>query len=354
MTPTVRVRTVTVMLAAAVLWPQAVSPQSAKASRGTVSAAGSKPAGAVGTMRRAAPAPTQSPVLIVPGYSSALLRRLPHPAPEAAEAATRVHPAFRGVGPRGTATSADDRSSVASRSAASATRSGPAPEQPRSAPPNRRPTDAVLVWKPGGITPVTTDAAAARHDRLAGRRPLSGRMPIRVAAEPDPPVDPVVTVVPIFVPLDRTIVRSFDIPTNCASQLRQRPERRRFPWGLGWLQRYGRDVDVERGAVVAPSFYLRSPLLSGLYRGPEDCPPEVSGPEEHCAIVTLVADDDAAIAFEVPLPQFDARTPRQLRDAIREALAAGETVVITTTDGEEFDLMPGAVREIDATSCRLE
>jgi hypothetical protein len=140
---------------------------------------------------------------------------------------------------------------------------------------------------------------------------------------------------------------------RCEPLQRTRGERRRLPWGLGWLHRYGRDVEIERGAVAPPSLYLRSPLLSGLYE-PRDCPDGDADHEESCAIVSLVADDDAAIEIEVPLPQLEALHPRQLRDAIRERIAAGETVEVLSTDGEDFDLMPGTVREIDARSCPVE
>jgi hypothetical protein len=139
---------------------------------------------------------------------------------------------------------------------------------------------------------------------------------------------------------------------GCEWQQRQRADRRRLPWGLGWLHRYGRDVEVERGAVAPPSFYLRSPLLSGMYER-RDCPDAAEETDEACSIVSLVADDDAVIEFEVPLPQLESRNPRQLRDTIRQMIAAGETVELLSTDGEDFDLMPGAVREIDARSCRI-
>ncbi len=126
-----------------------------------------------------------------------------------------------------------------------------------------------------------------------------------------------------------------------------RHDRRRVPWGLGWLYRYGRDVEVERGGVVAPSFYMRSPLLSGLYLRP-DCDDDDAAT---CAQVTLVGDDDAEIVFEVPLPQLGASAPATLRDHIRSGLGSAETVVLRTTDGEDFELMPGAVRQVDVAVC---
>ena len=143
------------------------------------------------------------------------------------------------------------------------------------------------------------------------------------------------------------------VPPGCETQQRARGERRRLPWGLGWLHRYGRDVEIERGGVAPPSLYLRSPLLSGLYE-PRDCPGTEADPEEECGTVSLVADDDAAIEIEVPLPQLGARNARQLRDVIRERIGTGQTVVLRSTDGEDFDLMPGAVREIDARACPVD
>jgi hypothetical protein len=190
-----------------------------------------------------------------------------------------------------------------------------------------------LVWRPGGITPVT-------------------------------PVPYVPVNAPLLADADLGVLESgphfrrfgalwFSGPGCEETQTRQRPDRRRLPWGLGWLQRYGRDVEVERGGVAPPSLYLRSPLLSGLYRRP-DCPREQIEVEESCALVTLVADDDSAMTIEVPLPQLNAISARQLRDMIRAAIEEGETVVLATTDGEEFDLMPGSVRQVDAVACRVE
>lgn len=230
-----------------------------------------------------------------------------------------------------------------------------------------------LTWKPGGITPVDPDGTSTWNRSKVVVLEPGGEPVLRPAADADPPAltryaAPATAVTfraaalsPWLVPLPGSAARSL-VPwwaaTECPTvqqqaQQRQQQDRRRFPWGLGWLARYGRDVEVERGAVAAPSFYyMRSPLLYGLYRRP-DCPPGEES-EEICAEVTVVGDDDAAIAFDVPLPQLDARSPRALRDAIRSGLAGDEVVVLLTTDGEEFDLMPGSVREIGAATCRVD
>jgi hypothetical protein len=195
---------------------------------------------------------------------------------------------------------------------------------------NSAPGAKRLVWKRGGITPVApSDVAAASIPVL-----LYGDLGEFQGG-------------PHF---RRFGLLWFASPDCEETQVRQRPDRRRLPWGLGWLQRYGRDVEVERGGVAPPSMYLRSPLLSGLYRRP-DCPREQTEIEETCAVVTLVADDDAAMTIEVPLPQLDATSARQLRNIIRASLADGETIVLTTTDHEKFDLMPGSVGQVDAVAC---
>jgi len=201
-----------------------------------------------------------------------------------------------------------------------------------------------LAWKPGGITPVAPgDAPAAETDTQVRNVPVL--QPLVMVGE-----NGVLEGGPHF--------RRFAIPwfanEGCEEiQVRQRPDRRRLPWGLGWLQRYGRDVEVERGGVAPPSLYLRSPLLSGLYSRP-DCPREDTLVEETCAAVALVSDDDAAMTIEVPLPQLDARSARHLRDIIRAALEEGETVVLATADDKEFELMPGSVRQVDASACIVE
>ena len=99
---------------------------------------------------------------------------------------------------------------------------------------------------------------------------------------------------------------------------------------VGRLGAPARDVEIERGTVAPPSFYMRSPLLSGLYQR-NDCPP-ADGAAESCAEVTLVGDDDAEIAFEVPLPQLQAATAPALRDRIRAGLADGTIVKSAQTN----------------------
>lgn len=212
------------------------------------------------------------------------------------------------------------------------------------------PGSKVLTWKPGGITPVPPGEGAGSTGRTVFVDPGAMQPPAPYAA-PATRVRLVVPPIPLF---ERDMPWWMTDGCPALWQLRQqRPaDRRRAPWGLGWLYRYGRDVEIERGTVAPPSFYMRSPLLSGLYQR-NDCPP-TDGPAESCAEVTLVGDDDAEIAFEVPLPQLQAATAPALRDRIRAGLADGETVVLRTTDGEDFDLMAGSVREIGTGMCRID
>lgn len=204
--------------------------------------------------------------------------------------------------------------------------------QVREDPPEPR---GVLAWKPGGITAVRS-----------GTQPPKRRT---VFAEPVAPSSPATLVRLRYLP--ELLVPTCAVRVQVQPQQQRPQERRRFPWGLGWLARYGRDVDVERGGVTPPGYYLRSPLLSGLYRRPEDCPDDEVAT---CATVTLVGDDDAAVAVDVPLPQLEATTPRSLRDAIRAGLDDEHTVILRTEDGEPFDLTPGSVREIGASACVID
>lgn len=207
----------------------------------------------------------------------------------------------------------------------------------------------VLTWKPGGITPVPQGEDPGSPSRTVFLDPAA-KQPPAPDAVPATRVRLVVSPIPL---VERDVPWWMTDGCPALSQVRQqRPPDRRAPWGLGWLYRYGRDVEVERGTIAPPSFYMRSPLLSGLYRR-GDCPP-ADGAAESCAEVTLVGDDDAEIAFEVPLPQLEAATAPALRDRIRADLADGETVVLRTTDGEDFDLMAGSVREIGTGMCRLD
>lgn len=213
--------------------------------------------------------------------------------------------------------------------------------------------ERVLQWKPGGITPAG-DGTAARAGRAVVFENGDGIRPVRkpaAGAFRAPAVRVGLRIEPVAFELGAVPWWAADPCTWIWQLPRQqgRPHRRRLPWGLGWLYRYGRDVEVERGNLVAPSFYMRSPLLSGLYLRP-DCDDQ----DTACAEVRLVGDERDVIAFEVALPQLGAETPGTLRDHIRSGLESTGTVVLRTTDGEEFELMQDAVHEVHAQACTRE
>jgi hypothetical protein len=176
--------------------------------------------------------------------------------------------------------------------------------------------------------------------------PIAAYAPIAVSAQPVSP--------PWMVAFATPVAALIEDDEECQEAARMRTDRRRFPWGwgFGWLYRYGVDKELERSAVNPFSHYLRSPLLSGLSdRRP--CPrvlPVES--DEDCALVTMRTGADKDITLEVPLPQLDARNTKQLRAALREKLGRTELVTLVTTDGEDYELQPGSVKEIEAKTCR--
>jgi hypothetical protein len=194
----------------------------------------------------------------------------------------------------------------------------------------------------GAVVGSTPTAAAGLLEGRLGRWPVVRRI--------------------VFVPvpvIDAALVPLADIPgayaagadpRECEEVRRTDPSR--LPWGLGWLYRYGRDVDLERSASTPFSFYLRSPLLSGL-QDARGCPrPGTPDGDEDCAIVTVRTGVDQEITLEVPLPQLEARNVRRLRTGLRDRLERGEPVRLLTTEGEDIEIQPGAAREIDARACR--
>lgn len=135
----------------------------------------------------------------------------------------------------------------------------------------------------------------------------------------------------------------------------------RQTWGTGVTHR-GRPEESEQERPSATFYYLRSPLLSGLYgRATDgaDCagggasarPPE----EPRCALVTLrLVEHERLKRIEVPLPQLEARTPRQLESAINGRIENGKTVVLSRMDGDSFRVVPGFIRGIATGACGAE
>jgi hypothetical protein len=132
-------------------------------------------------------------------------------------------------------------------------------------------------------------------------------------------------------------------------QAKKRPRR----GVLGWLYRYTRNIDVERGSTPLPLF-LRSPLLTAVPT-PSDCETEsepIHGQE--CAAIVVSVEKDASLTTAVPLPQLGASTPARLADAVRTRLADGEAVELKTSRGGLIDLIPDHVRGIEAKNCVVD
>jgi hypothetical protein len=231
------------------------------------------------------------------------------------------------------------RPGVSGVTAASVARDVPAPAQHST---------AELKWKKGGIMPV-----APPRDVPGLAVPVSRPDPVPDPERPHLPIHDGPGIHP-FIPglTPQVLLFSPAFITGpdreCPGQ-KSRHEKRRAPWGLGWLYGYGRDMDIERTGVSPFSHYLRTPLLSGLYdRRSNACPrPE----PDTCAALTL-RTADGPITREVALPQAEARTAKELRARMLETLADGESFTLLTMQGEEFEIQPGSVEEIEAKSCR--
>jgi hypothetical protein len=134
---------------------------------------------------------------------------------------------------------------------------------------------------------------------------------------------------------------------------RQRRQERRPTGPLAWLFRLDRDHDLER--VSRPfAFYLRSPLLSGLY----GCPPQANAgakppePADECAELTITTASAAEHTIQVLLPQYDATNVKGLRTYVDERLRNGHVVTLIMTGGEPFSIRPDETSEITAKACR--
>jgi hypothetical protein len=142
---------------------------------------------------------------------------------------------------------------------------------------------------------------------------------------------------------------------ECPDQTSPRQQRReRRPTGpLAWLLRLDRDHDIER--VSRPfAFYLRSPLLSGLY----GCPPQANAgarppePVDECAELTITTAAEAEHTIQVLLPQYEAKNVKRLRSYVDERLRRGHVVTLIMTGGEPFSIRPDETNEITTKTCR--
>jgi hypothetical protein len=143
---------------------------------------------------------------------------------------------------------------------------------------------------------------------------------------------------------------------ECIEQgTRQRAVRSRTPGPLSWLFRFDRATEVDRHDRPF-AFYLRSPLLSGLYR----CPPGLTAgarpPEQvdECAELTITTDAQEERKIQLLLPQFDAKNAKRLRGHIEHELKKGRAVTVIMTGGEPFSILPDGTRDLEAKACRRD
>jgi hypothetical protein len=141
---------------------------------------------------------------------------------------------------------------------------------------------------------------------------------------------------------------------ECPDQTAPRQRRERRPMGpLAWLFRLDRDHDLERSTRPF-AFYLRSPLLSGLY----SCPPPTSAgakppePIDECAELTITTAAQQEHTIQVLLPQYEARNVKRLRAFVDDRLEKGQVVTLIMTGGEPFSIRPDDTAEIAAKTCR--
>jgi len=122
---------------------------------------------------------------------------------------------------------------------------------------------------------------------------------------------------------------------------------------LGWLYRYTRNIDVERGSTPLPLF-LRSPLLTAVPM-PMECDGEAGETHaQECAAIVVTSEKDDPITTAVTLPQLGASTPARLAEALRSRLAGGEAVELKTSGGGKIDFLPDHIRRIEAKNCVVD
>jgi hypothetical protein len=134
---------------------------------------------------------------------------------------------------------------------------------------------------------------------------------------------------------------------------RHRAERSRNGGPLSWLFRFDRATEVDRHDRPF-AFYLRSPLLTGLY----GCPPGTTAggrppePVDECAELTITTDALDERTIQVLLPQYDAKNVKRLRVYVEDRLKKGHVVTLIMTGGEPFSILPADTRDVEAKTCR--
>ena len=125
-------------------------------------------------------------------------------------------------------------------------------------------------------------------------------------------------------------------------------------WWINWL----RARRTEEPGQVATPFYLRSPLLSGIYdRTDASCAggglprPEVL---DECAEINLAPGADRPIRLEVLLPQLEVSNARRLEAMINNRLDRGESVVVVLRNGQKYPIGPSLTNRIATKSCATE
>jgi hypothetical protein len=204
---------------------------------------------------------------------------------------------------------------------------------------------AQLDWKPGGIFPAGEEPAAAGETPLpapgaAVRDVFQARVPLaetRTGAR-------LIDVTPV--------IAWTEVPCLGPAQEKQPP--RRVPRVLGWLYRWARGFDIEKGNATPPLLYLRSPLLSG-FQEPVGCPPDDTAAQDRratrCFAVTASNGFDHVLTYLVPLPQLGARTAPELRAVLRQRLDEGEKVAMRTIGGAVVELRPEEAAALDVRAC---
>lgn len=128
-------------------------------------------------------------------------------------------------------------------------------------------------------------------------------------------------------------------------------------WSTTLSRRPPRPDDLER-PPGAPTFYLRSPMLSGFFGwgDPADCRDDspmrkASATVTPCAVVAMSRSTESPAELYLRLPQLGARSPQALATSINERLASGEDVVLELVLGGKYRIGPSWGRVVDARSC---
>jgi hypothetical protein len=140
-----------------------------------------------------------------------------------------------------------------------------------------------------------------------------------------------------------------------------------LPQGRSWLQEWWRHSrmtswlhrELEEDRPAAAPFYLRSPLLSGIYgRADAACGGgsmrEEPEDEDGCAKVIIRPGEPHSTRIEVPLPQLGAKNARRLGELINEKLTRGDTVMLIRRQGDRYRIEPQLTEEVATKPCRTD